>query len=379
MVRASIARFQSFGILRPPVEAGDRGSLPIAREASRRQRCALPLPHRPHARACGREDFMAPARPFTVNPVLTGIAVAFVNPDTALIADEVMPRVEVGGESFKWSEYPLEEGYTLPATLVGRKGRVPEVEFSATERPASVSSYGLQDAIPNSDIDVARAQREQGLSSYDPLAHATTWLTHLLRIDREMRVAATVQNPTSYAPENVIDITQATDRFDDPDSEPEALIDTAMDAPKIIRPNTIAMSDSVWKKVRKHPKLVRAVKGATTGAGKITRQEFVDYFEINQLSIGAAFVNSAKKGQPASMRQIWGKDIAFLYLDKMVTRTEFGGLTWGFSPTFGARIAGTIEDPDIGLNGGQVVRVGEMTTETVVAKAAGALVTNVIS
>ncbi|MBY6243858.1 capsid protein, partial [Methylosinus sp. Sm6] len=83
---------------------------------------------------------MAPSRPFVVNPVLTGIAIGYSNPDVALIADQVMPRVEVGGESFKWTEYPLAEAFTVPSTRVGRKGRVPEVEFSGTERDGSVET-----------------------------------------------------------------------------------------------------------------------------------------------------------------------------------------------------------------------------------------------
>jgi hypothetical protein len=321
---------------------------------------------------------MAPLRPFTVNPVLTGIAIAYVNPDVALIADEALPRVEVGGEIFKWIEYPVHEAFTAPDTRVGRKGRVPDVEFSGTERDGSVETFGLQDSVPNSDIEAAKAQRDKGLSSYDPLAHATTWLSHLLRVDRETRVAAAVQNPDNYLPANVTNIATATDRFDDPDSDPEAVLDDAFAAPVIFRPNTVTMSETVWNALRKQPKLVKAVKGTTTGAGKIARAEFVEYFEIKKLLIGAGYVNATRAGQPADLRQIWGKDISLTYLDSLA-RPGTGGVTWGFSPSFGARIAGTIEDASIGLQGGQVVRVGEMIKEFVVAKAAGALIRNAIS
>jgi len=131
---------------------------------------------------------MAPLnRPFVVNPVLTGIAIGYSNPDVALIADAAMPRVEVGGETFKWLEYPLAEAFTVPDTRVGRKGRVGEVEFTATERDGSVESYGLQDFIPASDIDAARAQRENRLSAYDPFAHATAILRTLALITARPR------------------------------------------------------------------------------------------------------------------------------------------------------------------------------------------------
>lgn len=322
---------------------------------------------------------MAPARPFVVNPVLTGIAIGYSNPDVSLIADQVMPRVEVGGESFKWLEYPLAEAFTVPSTRVGRKGRVPEVEFSATERDGSVETYGLQDVVPNSDIEAARAQREKGLSTYDPLNHTTAMLTHLTRLDRELRVAGAVQSAANYAPANVTNIATPADRFDDPASDPEAVFDAALNGALIYRPNTITMSETVWNALRKHPKLVQAIKGATTADGKITRQEFAAYFEVARLLIGAGYVNAAKKGQPVNMQRVWGKSISFTYLDMSIQRADAGGMTWGFSPVFGRRVAGTIDDPNIGLRGGVVVRVGETIAELVVAKAAGALIQNAIS
>lgn len=320
---------------------------------------------------------MAPTRPFVVSPVLTSIAIGYVNPDVAFIADQVMPRVDVGGETFKWIEYPLAEAFTVPNTRVGRKGRVPEVEFSGTERDGSVETYGLQDVIPNSDIESARAQRDKGLSTYDPLNHSTAMLTHLMRIDREMRVAAAVQNAANYAAANVTNIATAADRFDDPDSDPEAVFDHALNGTLIYRPNTVTMSQGVWEVLRKHPKLVKAIKGTTTGAGKFTREEFASYFEVARVLIGAGYVNAAKKGQAASMQRIWGKHISLIYLDSTAGTT--GGVTWGFSPVFGTRVAGTIEDPNIGLKGGVVLRVGETINELVVAKAAGALIQNAIS
>lgn len=322
---------------------------------------------------------MAPNRPFVINPVLTGIAISYSNPDIALIADQAMPRVEVGGETFKWTEYPLAEGFTVPDTKVGRKGKVGEVEFSGEERDGSVETYGLQDPIPQSDIDAARAQREQKLSTYDPEARATQMLTKLVELDREIRVAAKVQSAASYDAGNIIALANAADRFDVDTGDPEAKIDQALNGVMVFRPNTCTMSESVWQKLRKQPKLVQAIKGTTQGAGKITREDFTKYFELKSLLIGAGWVNTARKGQPANMQRVWGKHISFSYLDSSIQRVDEGAVTWGFSPQFGGRLAFTMFDSDIGLKGGNVVRVGETINELVVCKAAGALIQNAIS
>ena len=55
------------------------------------------------------------------------------------------------------------------------------------------------------------------------------------------------------------------------------------------------------------------------------------------------------------------------------------GITFGRTAQFGTRIAGRIEDPDIGLTGGFRIRSGERIKELVVAKDVGYLVQNVIA
>ncbi len=320
---------------------------------------------------------MSQNRPFVSNAAMTAIAIAYRNPDIAMIADQVMPRVPVSTENFKWLEYPLADAFTIPNTAVSRRGQVPEVEFGATEQAAAVNDYGLQNVLPNSDIEAAAAQRAQGLSTFDPRNHATAMLTGLMLLDREVRVAAAVQNSANYAAANVTTIASAGDRFDSDTSDPEAVIDAALNGVLLFRPNTAAMSAQVWQKMRRQPNLVKAVRGTVQADGKITRQEFADYFEIPNVLIGEAFVNTARPGQPASLSRAWGKHISLLYIDRMANTQ--GGMTWGFTASFGSRIAGTIPDADVGLKGGEVIRVGERCAELVVAKAAGALIQNAIS
>jgi len=210
------------------------------------------------------------------------------------------------------------------------------------------------------------------------MMRATAMLTHLMMIDREVRVATAVQSTANYDAARVFALATATTRFDDyTNSDPITTIMNAIDSVLIYRPNTCTMSETVWSKLRRHPKLVKAMRNSFSGEGQITRQEFIDFFEIPNLLIGQGYVNTARKGQTASITRIWGKTVSFTYLDRAAGPD--GGMTWGFSPTFGGKIAGTLFDPDIGLKGGEVIRVGEQINELVVAKAAGALITNAIS
>ena len=320
---------------------------------------------------------MSANRPFVVSPALTAIAIGYTNPAQTLIADRVLPRTPVAGEKFKWTEFPLAEGFTVPDSKVGRKGRVALVEFSGEEKTESTDDYGFGDLIPNSDIKAAAAARQQGLSNYDPENHAAAWLTNLLMLAREVRVAAVVQNPANYANARVQALAGGAKFSDYANSDPIGVLMGMLDSTLVFRANRIVMGQIVWSKVRSHPKLVNAVKGNLTNEGVITRQQLADLLEIKEVIVGEGYVNTAQKGQAANIQRVWGNTIAAHYIDAQVM-PEQGGVTWGFSAQFGTRIAGSIADSDVGLEGGREIRVGERLKEMVVAKDVGALLTGVV-
>ncbi len=320
---------------------------------------------------------MAPNRPFVTNPVLTAIAIGYSNPAVTLIADRVLPRVPVGGEKFKWMEYPLAEGFTVPETKVGRMSSPNRVEFTAAEKDASTDDYGLDDVVPNSDIKEAERQRAAGLSNYDPRARATEGVTNLVQLAREVRVAGLIHNAANYASTRKVTMSGTSQLSDYANSKPIDVLLTAIDGPLVFRANTLVMGQPVWAKLRSHPDLVNAVRGNLTNKGVITREELAALLEIKQVLVGESFVNTARKGQDVSLGRVWGKHIAALYIDPAATNQR--GVTFGFTAECGNRIAGTLQDPDIGLEGGERVRVGEKVKELIVAKDAGYFIENAVA
>lgn len=324
---------------------------------------------------------MAPVRPFNVDPVITGIAIGYRNTAQMLIADEALPRAPVGGEKYKWTEYPIAESFTLPDTKVGRRGRVNRVEFSGIERAGAVEDYGLEDGVPISDIEEAANMRERGLGNYDPELRAAEGITDLIVLDREVRVAAVVQDPNNYAGARQIALSGG-DRFSDYDnSDPIPVLKTGFQSTLIYRPNTMVMGRDVWTPLSSHPKLVKACRNSYSGEGIITPDEFVRLFSgegLKKLLIGESFVNTARKGQTATLNRVWGKSIELLYIDPN-PKIEQGSITWGFTAQYGARIGGRWEDRNVGLEGGMVVRIGERVQEQVVAKDVGYLIQNAVA
>lgn len=322
---------------------------------------------------------MAPRRPFESDATLTAIAIGYKNPAKSRIADQVMPRVSVGDENFKYTEYPKDESFQVPDARVGRKGRVKQLEFTGKQKTESVDDYGLDAPIPYSDIDAAANARARGTSSYDPEGRAVEVLSETIENIREVRVAGMVQDAANYAAGLKVTLS-GTSKFSDYDnSTPIDVIKAGLNATFILRPNTAVFSRAVWSTISSHPHLVNAVRGNLTNKGMISKQEFVDLFSdegIERVLIGDAMFNAAKPGQPANMQRAWGNNLALLHIDEMADTN--GGVTWGFTAEYGSKISGRIEDPDIGLEGGYRIRRGERIKELIIAPDVGYLIQNPI-
>jgi hypothetical protein len=307
-------------------------------------------------------------RPFPVDPKLTAIAIAYNNPDIALIADEVLPRTPVAAE-FKYLLFDKGQGFTVPDAQVGRKSMPNEVEFNATEIQDKVIDYGLDDIVPNEDID-------DDNQNINPLGVAVSYLTNLVNLAREQRVANLVFNNASFASGNKITLSGTGQWSDQTNSNPINAIGDALDVP-VMRPNIAVFGQQTWTGLRRHPKIVQAVFGTAQGAGMITRQQFADLFELQAIYVGQGFINSAKKGQPLSMSRVWGKHAAFLYRDRAAGPQQ--GATFGFTAQAGERIAGQIDEPKIGLKGSVRVRSGERVKELVTASDLGYFFENAVA
>ncbi len=305
-------------------------------------------------------------RPFPVDARLTAIALAYRNPDVALIADGVMPLTPTGSE-FKWLKYDLAAGYTVPDLKVGRKSYPTEVEFNATEVMDKVVDYGLDDFVPNEDIEADN----QGV---DPRGTAVGFLTNLLQLGREIRVAGQVFNASNYT--NNVTLSGTSQWSDTANSDPVAAIGDALDVP-VYRPNVAVFGQATWTKLRRHPKLVQAIKNTNQGAGMVSREEFKEFFELSEVYVGAGFVNTAKKGQTMTTSRVWGKHAAFIYRDRAAGPQA--GVTWGFTGQWGGRKSGSIPDQKRGATGGETVRVLERVKEVVAAPDLGYYFANAVA
>jgi len=303
--------------------------------------------------------------PFPVIPELMGVAIAYRNRD--MIADQVLPRVTpVGTEAFKYFVYSQAQGFTIPDTKVGRRSKPNQVEFAAEERDGSTSDYALDDSIPVKDIQNA----PKGI---DPRAMSVEYIMNLIALDREVRVAGIVFNPATYPTGNKVTLS-GTSQFSDKTSDPIGVISDALDA-CIVRPNTMVIGRPAFTVLARHPQIVSACLRNPGQSGIARRQDIADLFELKEVQVGEAFVNNARKGQPAALSRCWGKHISLIYKNPQAAPQR--DVTFGMTVPFGEPVAGAWPDRDIGMRGGERVRAGESTAEVVTCSDAAYFLQNV--
>jgi len=306
--------------------------------------------------------------PFPVIPELTGITLAYRN--KRLIADAVSPRLDppLAKQLFKYHVFTKEEGFTIPDTKVGRKSAPNEVEFTAAEKEASTEDHGLDDVVPNEDIVNA-----EGI--YDPVDHAVEMLTGLVLLAREKRVADTTFAAATYPTGNKATLS-GTDQWSDVTSKPIIKIGDALDIP-LIRPNTMVIGRSAFTSLVRHPDIVKASHANAGDSGIARRQDIAELFELENIYVGEAFYNSAKRGQPAAYARLWGGHCSLLHLNELA-RNDDGQITFGYTAQWGNRVSGQMPEPKIGLKGSQRVRVGESVKEVISASDLGYLFTDAV-
>jgi hypothetical protein len=309
------------------------------------------------------------ATPFPVSPVLTGVALTYRN--GKLIADDISPRRPVAAQTFKYGVHKLDERLTVPDTLVGRKSQPNEVEFTFTEVPAATEDHGLDDVVPNADIALAAA-----VPGVDPLAGAVEGLTDLMLLSREMRVAGMTFNAANYAAANKLALVGQDKWSDYVNSTPVDDHKSALDS-CIMRPNVAVYGRGAWSKLSSHPQILAAVGKININGGIATKAEVADLFELDEILVGEGWVNSAKPGQPLNRVRVWANHAALIVRDKLA---DFSNKRATFSLTaqWGGRIAGSMNEPKIGLRGSTRVRVGESLRELVIASDLGFFLQDVI-
>lgn len=324
---------------------------------------------------------MATNTPAEIQARLTQIAMA-VKPQ-GMIADLVLPRVKVPGEQFKYTKFVTAENFTIPDTHIGRASAPNEVEFSSVLADGSTEDHGLDDFVPQKDINLAASQNV----GYDPAAVATENTSMLVELAREARAANLIFTLATYAStqRTTLSGNDQWNVYSHADSDPVADIEEGIET-MLIQPNVLVLGRPTWRYLRRHPKLVAAIinKGgagaaAMEAAGKVTKEAVADFFELEEVIVGNAFYNTAKKGQTASYSRLWGPHASLLHINRSVTNAQATVPTFGITAEWMGRRVRVIRDEKRGIDGGNTIRVAEQVKELITFQELGYHIHNAVA
>lgn len=299
--------------------------------------------------------------PFQIQPDLTGIAIAYQNED--FIADKIASRRVVNDKKFEWDLLDPDLMFQTTDDQVGRRSKPNEVTWSSERKNDSVIDHALDSPVPQDDIE-----QYQGVGP-TPLALSTELVTHRLMLNREIRVANWLQTAANYKSTNRV-VLSGTSRFLDPTSNVTDSVLAALDT-CLVRPNVAVVSNVGARYLKQHPRLVEALNKTGAGVnaqGVISLAGLADLWELDAIYVGRARAKTsvlniaATPGTPTPAR-IWGGHFSLITVDPMAQLTITQSPTTLLTAQFGTRIAGTIQDPDMGMRGGVRVRSGECVKE----------------
>jgi hypothetical protein len=142
----------------------------------------------------------------------------------------------------------------------------------------------------------------------------------------------------------------------------------------LVKPNVLVVNQRGRSLLRRNAALTKAL-GGSSGEGRYAPDsEIAEVLGVERIIVGNTIRATSKRGQNLTTGKIWGNHAALLF----VPPTGPDGLVDDdTSPAFGLtfqwndNVAGTYEDPTIGLYGGQRVKAGESLIEKGVAPFAG--------
>lgn len=303
------------------------------------------------------------------DPARTGISLAYRN--QKLIADEVLPRVQVGGYTFYWNKFNLADRFTLPDMILGRDGEANTVEFGITRETGFTEDFGLGGRTPEVDVE------EGAKIDYDPLDAMAVSLTDLLLLRHEKSVADVVHALGTYPSANRQTLS-GTSQFSHADSRPYDVINAALDD-MLMRANVLVFNNPGLRALRKHPQITAMVSDVGIGNSSITgsagrqatNEQLAQLFEVDRVVSGNSRVNTADFDQPVSLARCWGNHLAMLHVDPNVVSAIGQAVTFGFVAEKGTREAYYEFEPKRGRRGAHYQRIAETVRPIIAASDVG--------
>lgn len=249
-----------------------------------------------------------------IDRALTNMSVAYMQDETAFIADKVFPKISVNKQSDVYFVYNKGDFFRDEA----------RVRSGASESVGG--EYGVAAADPYYcrvhafHKDVTEQDRANTDNPLDADTDATDFVTQKMLIRRETQWAEKYFRPGVWTTEITgVDSNPTGDqviKFDQTTADPIGVISNQavlMASKTGFKPNTIVMTPAVFYALKNHEDILDRIK--YTQKGIVTADLLATLFEVDNVYVSWAVVNTANQGADDDIDFVMGKHLLLCYVN----------------------------------------------------------------
>lgn len=247
-----------------------------------------------------------PTRPnYSVDKALTNVSIAYTNPDTSFIADQLFPRLSVDSETGIYFSFD-KANLRAADDVRGPGSPANEVSYEVSQSTfGPLIDHALKTKVTDEEV------RQTGNTPLQPFTDATEFLTEKMKINKEIDAVA------KFAAASNSTTLSGTDQWSDyANSDPRGDIRTLYKDIKLRilrKPNTAVMGWDVYQTLLYHPQFVNILSYNVDKM--LNSQKLADFMGVTNLYIGDAAYNTGVEGAADSIGYIWGKDFYLAYVE----------------------------------------------------------------
>lgn len=296
-----------------------------------------------------------------VDAVLTNIAVKYRN--MALVGERILPVVPVKKESDKYYIFRKEE-MILEKALRAAGAPSKEITWDVDTSTYSAEEYSLSHLVPDRVANNADVPLRPKITS-------TQKLTDKILLSQERRVQQLVQNTT-----NVTAGATPSTQWDQSSPDIEGDIDAAKDGIRLaagVEPTSILLPYKVAQRVKRDSTVRNLIRYTVPGDILLRNGDLPPVLWNLEVIIAGAVYNTANEAQTESLADIWSDNVLVFYKE---ATPSIDVLSLGYIFRVGSFVTKTWRDEP---RAGDMIEVGVIEDEKLVASSAGYLIRNVLS
>jgi len=225
-----------------------------------------------------------------------------------MIADLIMPQVNVGKQSDRYPVFSRAEALAVEQTL-----RSPGTEARMVTRSVSSAGYFARNYALKHGLTL-EDRVNMDAAYYDELVTGTTqYLVDKLMLDWEGRISALVTSTSNVGSSAAV----ASAWSDLANTNALDNINAAIDNIKWrtgTRPNRIVFGGKAWDLFRRNTTVRNLIMGVNNGGGYASRRQVADLFEVDQILVGEAIYNTANEALGTDVNTtFWGDNVLVYY------------------------------------------------------------------